>query len=184
MMIDDQRAIVLHLTATRHGEGTTTIARELAAAVAAANWGRVALLDAEPLSQNAASGPALLDAFERGQEPSLRPGWINGAPVGLGRLGAPGRPAPRVQTVRGLFAWLRSEYTLTVVDCPPVLAARDIAVLASVADGTLLVIEAEQTSAADIGRARDILDQFGASMLGAVLNKRRTRVPRFMERLL
>ncbi len=171
MMIDDKRSVILPVTAAQHGEGTTTIARELAAAAAVA-WGGVALLDASGAGDGTA-GPPLLDTFTRMQEPALRPGWINGVPVALGRLGGPGHGVPRLAAVRGLFAWLRSHYTLVVADCAPVLATRDTPVLAAAADGTLLVVAAGQTHQAEIGRARDVLGQFGASVLGVVLNKRR-----------
>ena len=183
MMIDDQRAIVLHVTSAQHGEGTTTIARELAAAAAHASWCRVALLEGGPPEPGMPSPTPLLDAFERAEEPVLRRGRLNAADVALGSLVGARRAAPRVESVRKLYGWLRSEYTLTIVDCPPVLVARDGAVLASVADGTVLVIQAERTKLSEIQRARDILDQVGALTIGAVLNKRR-RVPGLLQRWL
>ncbi len=184
MMIDDQRSVVLHVTSAQHGEGTTTVARELAAAAGHASWCRVALIDGCPADPDFPAPAPLLDAFERSDEPVLRRGQLNAAPVAIGTLAGPRRAAPRVEDVRKLYGWLRSEYTLTIVDCPPVLVARDAAVLASVADGTLLVVEAERTKLSEIHRARDILDQVGAVTLGAVLNKRQRRIPRMLQRLL
>ncbi len=184
MMIDDQRAVVLHVTAAQHGEGTTTVARELAAAAARAPWCRVALIDGCPAEPGLPAPTALLDAFERSEEPVLRRGRLNSADVALGTLSGARRTAPRVETMRKLYGWLRSEYTLIIVDCSPVLVARDTAVLASVADGTLLVVEAERTKLSEIRRARDVLDQVGAITMGAVLNKRQRRVPRMLQRLL
>ncbi len=183
MLVDDQRSIVLHVTASRHGEGTTTVARELAAATARAAWCRVALVDAAAMPAELAL-PPLLGPFARGQEPALRPGRIGGADVALARLTGPGDAAPRLESLRGLFAWMRSQFTVVVVDSPPVLPCREGAITAAVADGTLLVVEAERTRRADIARAREVLDQLGATMLGVVLNKRRHRVPGFVERML
>ena len=183
MLVDDQRAVVLHVTAARHGEGTTTVARELAAAAARAAWCRVALVDAAPMPADY-SLPSLLGPFERGHEPVLRPGRIGGADVALGRLTGPGDGAARLESLRGLFAWMRSQFTIVVVDCPPVLPCRETAIAGAVADGTLLVVEAERTRRADIAHAREVLDQLGATMLGVVLNRRRSRLPRFIERLL
>jgi predicted Ser/Thr protein kinase len=37
-LIDEQGSIVLHVTSTRQGEGTTTIARGLAAVAACSKW--------------------------------------------------------------------------------------------------------------------------------------------------
>ena len=183
MLVDDQRAVVLHVTAARHGEGTTTVARELAAAAARPAWCRVALIDASPPAMDF-SLPALLPAFERGQEPSLRAGRLAGAEVALARLAGPGDGAPRLESLRGLFAWLRNQFTVVVVDCPPVLPCREAAIIGAIAEGTLLVVEAERTRRAELAQAREVLDQLGATMLGVVLNRRRSRVPRFVERML
>jgi Mrp family chromosome partitioning ATPase len=46
------------------------------------------------------------------------------------------------------------------------------------------VVEAERTRVSDIERTRDTLEQLGANLLGVVLNKRRLRVPRFIDRLI
>lgn len=183
VLVDDQRSVVLQVTAAQHGEGTTTVARELAAALAQRPWCRVALVDAatSPVDY---SLPSLLGMFERGQEPVLRAGLLGASEVALGRLTGPGEPAPRLESLRGLFAWMRSAYTVVVVDCPPVLPCRELAVVAAVADGTLLVVEAERTRRAEIALARTVLEQLGATLLGVVLNRRRRRVPRFFERML
>ena len=183
MLLDEQRAIVLQVTAARHGEGTTTVARELAAAAARPAWRRVALVDAAPALADFTL-PSLLGAFERGQDPVLRPCRLGGAAVSVGRLTGPGEGAARLESLRALFAWMRGQFTLVVVDCPPVLACRETAIAGAVADGTLLVVEAERTRRTEVARAREVLEQLGATMLGVVLNKRRQRVPRFVERML
>ncbi len=183
LLVDDQRAVVLHVTAARHGEGTTTVARELAAAAARPAWCRVALIDASAPVMDFTL-PALLPAFERGQEPALRPGRLGGAEVALARLAGPGDGALRLESLRGVFAWLRSQFTVVVVDCPPVLPCRGAAIIGAVAEGTLLVVEAERTRRAELAQAREVLDQLGATMLGVVLNRRRRHVPRFVERML
>ena len=183
MMVGDQRSVILHVTAARHGEGTTTVARELAAAAARSAWCRVALIDASPIP-TAFHLPSLLGAFERGQEPVLRAGRIGGAEVALGRLTGLEDGAPRFDSLRGLFAWMRTQFTVVVVDSPPVLPCREVAVISGFADGTLLVVEAEITRRNDIERAREVLNTLGATVLGVVLNKRQRRVPRFVERLI
>ena len=140
-------------------------------------------MDAAPLPTDF-TVPSLLGTFERGQEPVLRAGYIGASEVRLGRLTGPGEGAPRLESLRGLFAWMRSHYTAVIVDCPPVLPCRESALTAAVADGTILVVEAERTRRAEIAQTRIILDQLGATLLGVVLNRRRRRVPRFLEGLL
>ena len=182
VMAGDQRAVVLQVVATSHGEGTTTVARELAAALARQVWCRVALVDASALPTD----PALpsLAAFARGEDPVLRPARIGGQDVAVARLAGPGDGTPRLESLRALFAWMRSQYTVTVVDCAPILPCREAAVLGAVADGTLLVVEAERARRGELAKAREALEQLGATMLGTVLNKRRARVPRLIERFL
>ena len=182
VMAGDRQAIVLQVVAARHGEGTTTVARELAACLARQVWCRVALVDASPLPADPAQ-PSLA-VFERGEHPVLRPARLGGEDVAMARLTGPGEGTPRLESLRALFAWMRSQYAVTVVDCPPVLPCRETAVLGAVADGTLLVVEAERTRHGELAKAREVLEQLGATMLGTVLNKRRARVPRLIERFL
>jgi Mrp family chromosome partitioning ATPase len=65
-----------------------------------------------------------------------------------------------------------------------VINGQQAAALASVADGVVLVVEAERTHVVDIIRARETLEQLGASIIGLVLNKRRRRIPKFISRFL
>jgi Mrp family chromosome partitioning ATPase len=181
------RSIVIHVTSAHHGEGATTISREIAMAAAATGWCKVALVDAgftQPPAQAAVSRPGLVDYFERGEEPILRLSRIGSLPVATGSLSSNGRPVTRVESARGLYASLRSNFNLVVVDCPPVINGQQAAALASVADGVVLVVEAERTHVVDIIRARETLEQLGASIIGLVLNKRRRRIPKFISRFL
>lgn len=175
MLQDAQGSTVLHMTAARHGEGVTTVARELAAAAARASWRSVALLDV-----HGAEG-GLLEALARSGEAALRRGRVGGMAVGLGGLGGLG--APRMEDVRALFGLLRAQWTLVVVDAPPVLDDRERAVLAAAADAVVLVVAAERTASADAMAARDALRQMGAPVLGAVLNRRGRRLPGLVERM-
>lgn len=67
-----------------------------------------------------------------------------------------------------VLAELRSRFNRIVVDAPPTVPFTDAAVLASHADGALLVVRAGTTSTPLIRRARESLS--GANVLGVVLN--------------
>ena len=181
MLGDEQRAAVVHITAATRNEGTSTVAREIAAAVAASGWKNVALIDAHQGNDASAN---LLDAASRGDDPALTPGTVNGCPVAVGAFSSGYAPAARMDSVRSLYAQLRSTYALTVVDCPPVLPDGGAAVLGSAADGTVLVVEAERTRVGDVHRARELLEGVGTRVLGVVLNKSRSRIPRLIGRFL
>jgi Mrp family chromosome partitioning ATPase len=187
MMIDEMRSVVIHVTSVGPGEGTTTVARQIALAAAASPWCKVALLEARSGSRHILEGQAagqnsgLVGRFERGETVTLLP---DEGGIASGQLSAAGHSSPRIQSVRGLYGLLRSDYTLIVVCCPPVLSGQDAGMMASAADGTVLVVEAERTPVPDIIRAREVLEQLGASILGVVLNKRRHRVPTFLAKAL
>ncbi len=189
LMIDELRSIVVHVTSANPREGATTVARDIAAAAAAAGWCQVALVDAHraeprPLGAGVAARPGLIEYFDRGEMPILNISRLGSVPVATGKLSTASQPVSRPESVRGLYTTLRSQYALVVVDCPPVLAGQQTLVLAPAADGTILVIEAEHTPVAQVERAKEILGQLGSPVLGAVLNKRRARIPNMIGRLL
>ena len=58
-----------------------------------------------------------------------------------------------------------------IVDSPPLQAVTDAAILASITDGTLLVIDAGRTRRDAAGHGREALAKSGARVLGAALNR-------------
>ena len=72
---------------------------------------------------------------------------------------------------REVFAALRAEFDLVLIDSPPVLPVTDAAILSKDADGTLLVVAAGQTKRVDVRRAAEKLAQVNAPLLGTVLNE-------------
>jgi non-specific protein-tyrosine kinase len=76
--------------------------------------------------------------------------------------------------MRQRLAELRELADLVVIDSPPVLAVSDPAVLAGLADGTLLVVNARRTRGQAATQVVTMLEAAGGHLLGAVLN----RVPR------
>jgi polysaccharide biosynthesis transport protein len=74
------------------------------------------------------------------------------------------------ERARALIDALRSKCDLLLIDSPPVLPVSDPLVLAAVADGTLLVVSANQTTNRALSRALELLTQVDAPFLGSVLN--------------
>jgi succinoglycan biosynthesis transport protein ExoP len=74
----------------------------------------------------------------------------------------------RMQTI---LERLTAAADLVVVDSPPLQAVADAAILASITDGTLLVIDAGRTRRVAAGRGREALAKSGARVLGAALNR-------------
>jgi Mrp family chromosome partitioning ATPase len=186
-LIDDQGSIILHVTAANAGEGTTTIARGLAAAASRSPWCKVALLDAGRRDDATLPGETLTDvlqAFDATKKLPLVRQNVGDTSIGAGLLGLSGPAAPNLELIRSVYGTLRANYTLTVVDCPPVNLSQATVAYSRLADGVLLVVSAERTRVADIERAQSNLVQFGATVLGTVMNHGRRRVPRFLDRFL
>jgi len=74
------------------------------------------------------------------------------------------------QRMTELLALLRSSAEYVLIDTPPVIAVTDAAVLAPKVDGVLIVINAGKTRRDLAIKARDILMQVNANILGVVLN--------------
>lgn len=91
--------------------------------------------------------------------------------------------------MRACLLELRELADVVVVDAPSVLTASDAAVLAAAADGTLLVVNAPNARGRRVNRAVNRLQDVGADILGAVLNRatqsgaryRTTREPTLVE---
>ena len=72
--------------------------------------------------------------------------------------------------MRDVLAKLREEYDHIVVDTPPSLSVTDAVVLSPRADAVVLVIRSGQTTKQALRRARDILTQVNAKVVGVLLN--------------
>jgi capsular exopolysaccharide synthesis family protein len=72
------------------------------------------------------------------------------------------------------------DFTFVLVDCPAVNAYESSSHLASVCDGTILVVEGGRTLRQSARAALQILKRANCNMLGVFINKRRYYIPRFI----
>lgn len=83
-------------------------------------------------------------------------------------------PNPAELMMRGEFnsfiEYAKRAYDRVVFDCPPVMAVSEAATLASLVDGTILVVWAGQTSRKLSQLTLQIIRQRGARLIGCVLN--------------
>jgi polysaccharide biosynthesis transport protein len=75
------------------------------------------------------------------------------------------------QRMRVIVDRLMSAGDLLIFDGPPLQVVTDSAILSSIADGTLLVVDSGHTRRAPVRQAREALAKAGANVLGAVLNR-------------
>jgi len=68
-----------------------------------------------------------------------------------------------------------------LIDGPPLLDSIDAGRLCAEVDGMILVAEADRTTPEAVDAARAAIDAYGGRLIGGVLNKRRHRLPAFLE---
>ena len=105
------------------------------------------------------------------QELQQVPGYDCLRVLGAGVL--PPNPAELLNgpKARQVFATLRENFDLVLVDSPPVLPVTDAMVLSTYADGTLVVVAAGQTRQAALHRTAERFAQAKAPLVGIVLNQ-------------
>ena len=72
--------------------------------------------------------------------------------------------------MRELLAEAADSYDLLLIDTPPVLAAADAAIIASMVDGVILLVRMGVTTKSAARSAQERLRLVGARILGTVLN--------------
>ena len=170
---------VLVVSSALPAEGKSTISCNLAIALAQ-HGRRVLLVDADMRRASIdgqpemTEGPGLSTMFatRSGQCPLLQPiidlPNLNVVPAGP----APAHPTQILASSRMQYlmeAWSK-EYDHVIVDTPPVLPFADAIVLASRADGVILVTRSGVSSKKALLRVRDLLLRSGANILGVVRN--------------
>jgi tyrosine-protein kinase Etk/Wzc len=71
---------------------------------------------------------------------------------------------------RGILAEAHEAYDVVIIDAPPVLAAADAAIWATIADGTILVYQVGKIARGALKRAKVQIDNVKARIIGVVLN--------------
>ncbi len=78
--------------------------------------------------------------------------------------------------MRKLFARLRNEADVIIVDSPPALTVVDTTILARLADGVVLVVDGKRTPRRLAQRAKEVLTSAGGRLTGVILNRTDGRV--------
>ena len=86
--------------------------------------------------------------------------------------------------LRSRILELRSEFDHVLIDAPPIGHYADATLLGQLADGVVLVVEANSTRRETTRRAKENLEAASVRLLGAVLNKRTFPIPEFLYRRL
>ncbi len=171
---------LLLVTSAIPGEGKSTVAANLSAAIAQ-NGRKVLLVDGnmqQPtldrryrLANNSGLSNVLKD--ETKLEDAVQASLIPNLQVLTAGFAANGNSAELLnpEEIRDLTGRLLHYYDVVVFDMPALLASTDAAVLAPFVDGVLWVIDTEKVDQRVVDFAREQLEGVGAEVLGAVANR-------------
>ena len=174
------------VTSTEPGEGKTTVSSNLA--IAASLAGQTALLIDGDLRRSPAPAPVegaptvglveiLLGQADAAE--AIRPVTELVRAPGAGAISfiARGPKSPISlaavdwSKARTAFRSLSQEFGIVFLDSPPILAANDALLFASIVDAVLLVVGAGSANLGQVRRAKEQLDAIGTPIVGAVLNR-------------
>jgi len=174
------------------GSGCSWVCARVAETLAPQVEGSVCLIDADFHSNSTARHFELGSLEKVPNERTLPPVLDKGQPPGAGRLWLASfrQPAAGWQTpgsldrLRSRLSEMRKDFTVILIDAPPINTYADAALLGSMADGLVMILQANRTRREAAERAKEILDAAGVRVLGAVLNKRTFPIPDFLYRRL
>jgi protein-tyrosine kinase len=192
--LPDANCRVIEVIAAHPDEGVSTVVRMLAESAAWVANARVLICDAT----------AKRDNFKYFAVPSTSMNCLSEVPpdkidlrqvieelpsAGLSlsavaKLGMESEIAVNVDRLDPVFAALRREFDLILIDAGAISQGALGLALAKKADRVVLVIEAERTRTPVVAAARQAIEVNGGHLLGVVLNKRRFHIPRFVYRWL
>ncbi|HZZ72130.1 MAG TPA: CpsD/CapB family tyrosine-protein kinase [Pirellulales bacterium] len=177
------------LTSSRRGEGVSIVTANLAV-TAAEHGSRVLLVDANAAHPavhrlfNIPAIPGWSELLENGGELTdfIQPSGV----VNLTLLTAGQNPGALARIPESawnnLFDDVRHDFDWLLIDLPALDQVGTTLSTAGLLDGMILVIEAERVRWEVANRAKESLVQSQATLLGAVLNKRRQYLPGWIYR--
>ena len=170
---------VILVTSAEANEGKTTLAANLAAAIAQTDR-RVMTIDGDLRRSRLhelfglASAPGLTRAVQNG---SLN-GVVQEFPalpqlhlLAAGTLPPDPTEILAADELDAFVNQIRARYDYIVIDCPPVLPVADALSLSRVCDAIVLVADAQVTSVRSLRRAVEAIEAADAPLIGTVLNR-------------
>jgi len=176
--LSDRRVQTVLITSAFPGEGKTTLAVNLA--VALARYGKTCLVDAD------FRHPAITSSFALSLKPGLQDLLVKTRPlhevctplpespdltvVGTGMRHPDALEMLTSHRMRDLVDELRSVYEYVVLDSPPIIPFADARWLSTLSDGAVLVARTSATTRRAMMWSIELLEEVHAPVLGVVLN--------------
>ena len=173
----------LAITSSEPGDGKTTVLSNLAACIAQGGK-RTLLIDADlrrpGLSKlfqiRRTDGLSNILRSSEDLDATCRATIQTTSLENLDILPCGPRPADPAETLSSprfpdVIAWAETHYDQVLVDCPPVMAASDAAIVGRVVDGVLLVVQPQKNPRRLVIRAAEHLTSLGVDLVGIVVNR-------------
>lgn len=180
------------VTASYDGEGSSTVAANLAISLAKNSREKVLLIDAN------LGNPCMRDMFCQLGDGSGLSDMLAGRTDYVEPVQAPENSRLMLlaagnsqddeaacmdpKHMEGVLAKYRDDFGYIVIDCPAVWRSNVPTRIATVVDGVILVVEAERVRVQIVERTKERLEEVNARILGVVLNKRRFYIPSWLYR--
>ena len=172
--------------ASMHGDGSSAICSRAGKALAAQGKGSVCVLDGN------LRAPSLHELCGIERAPGLSD--VEDKRYSIGDFAVPagtanlwvipsGSPAQDVQRIFGsgqmpiLMEKLRKQFDYVLIEAPPLSTYSDAILLGQMADGIVLILEANSTRRDDARIVQHTLKSANVKLLGAILNNRKFPIP-------
>jgi protein-tyrosine kinase len=176
---------VVLFSASRGGEGTTTIVREFATALSLVLKAAVLVVDANPnhgaaLACDDVDVSPLSDLLRDLQASDAGRAKQAGVTVAVFEPEVANGSAGQAHAGGGLGDALREHFDYVLFDAPALGSSATALSLARHADGVVIVIDSERTRWPVVENTKKAYESTGAKVLGVVLNKRAFHVPNWV----
>jgi hypothetical protein len=173
--------LVIAVTATHPGAGTTHVVRALTAELGSHPVNHIVRVDLATLAGTVRSTEDLMYLTRQTWQPSIyeiAPGiQVNGTEETCSYWHA------SLEHRRDCIDQLAEQFQYVLFDCPSVCQSGEALGIASLVDGVLLVAEANRTTKRELRYAEQQIDNAGGKLYGIIFNKQRHSVPRWAQRL-
>ncbi len=187
-LLHSSKKKVIQFIGTRDGEGTSTLVREFARTT-------VVRLDISTLLLDAGSPTGQSSFFGIKPESGWEDAILENKPykdviyqIGDTRLFI-SHVSVKVDAITsviespkviGFFEQMKKDFDLIVIDSPSAASSTNGLSLSNKVDGTVLVVEAENTRWQAVNAMKEDIVKRGGKVLGVVLNKRKFYIPKFI----
>lgn len=182
-------SLCLGVTSCDRKAGVSTLAHNLAINAGSVGLNGVLVLDAnyvEPTQHQLFRlnrGPGMVDHLVRGEPIDHCLNSFNNGQISVMMWGSNRVPLSAISPLKldGFFSELRTRYQMIVVDMPVIREPDYGTLLASHVDGVLIVLDGNRTKQRAVKRCVSTLEQHNATIIGTIMNKYQSPIPRWLK---